>query len=274
MRSTTRRRLALFTAALVVATASAALSAPSAAAAPVLPIDWTVYASTHLAKPGLDVTVPPGAFTGSADLGTGDLSGNLSLPPASISLQLLGAVPAATAQFAIHQVGPVTGHVDLSTLHATATAVFAIDVVTLTPSLPTLTAGNGALESVNLVGDDCTTRTPITVTMEGAVDLVHGSTFSSTFAVPPFTHCKLLTPVLNALIPGDGNTFTATFVPNGSPPPPAPVPPPPEPPLAIRAQADVKLGPVDLPIGPVTTPPIEIPDQDTNLLGWLLTGRR
>jgi hypothetical protein len=70
------------------------------------------------------------------------------------------------------------------------------------------------LPRLNLVGNTCTGSKPVTVTMSGLVSLTGASTFSSTYTVPPFKGCGLLiTPVLNLIIPGSGNTFSATFAP-------------------------------------------------------------
>jgi hypothetical protein len=40
-----------------------------------------------------------------------------------------------------------------------------------------------------------------------------GSSFSGTFTIPRFKDCGLLTPVLNLLLPGSGNTISATATP-------------------------------------------------------------
>ena len=46
------------------------------------------------------------------------------------------------------------------------------------------------------------------------MNLTGSSTFSSSFTIPKFADCGLLiTPVLNLIIPGGGNTFTVTFAP-------------------------------------------------------------
>jgi hypothetical protein len=194
--------------ALLVAGLSAmsAWAAPSALAAPDLTVHWRVDATTHLAKLNMDVQVPRGAFDGVIDLGTGDLTGHLTLPPADVKLQLAGLVPLVDAKFAIEEAQPITGHVDLSRLFVTATAVFNIRILSAKP------LGS----DINLVGDNCKTSAPISVTMEGPVDLAGGSTFTGAYTIPPLETCGLLTPALNLVIPGDGNTFTGTF----SPPPP------------------------------------------------------
>jgi hypothetical protein len=185
----------------VVASASAA-SASTTAADPTLAINWTVNASTHLKKLNLDVTVPQGKFVGSIDLLTGNLTGDLTLPPAQTTISVLG-LPAVTATFVISEAGPITGHVNLQTLQVTSTASFNIRISRATLlGLP-----------INLVGSSCRTSQPVTVTMAGKASLSGSSTFSSTYTIPPLQTCGLATPVLNLLVPGPGNTFTATFAP-------------------------------------------------------------
>jgi hypothetical protein len=184
-----------------------AWASPGAHAAPDLPIHWRVDATTHLATLDRDVVVPRGAFDGSIDLATGNLTGNLTLPPAKVRLDAVpGLLPLADATFAIEQAQPITGHVDLTALTVEATAVFNIRVISVEPvGLP-----------VNLVGNNCKTSKPITVPMAGPVNLAGASTFTGTYTIPPLENCGLPTPALNLLIAGGGNTFTGTF----SPPPP------------------------------------------------------
>jgi hypothetical protein len=178
------------------------IASPAGAADPTLPINWVVKASTHLKKLNQTVVVPPGRFAGSIDLATGDLTGNLTLPPASTEISGAG-IPLAKATFQMTQTKPITGHVNFSTLQVTTTASFNIRVVSVDPlGLP-----------VNLVGDRCTTSKPITLTLGGPVNLAKGSTFSGTYTIPPLMNCGLTTPALNLRTAGPGNTFTATFAP-------------------------------------------------------------
>ena len=65
-------------------------------ASPSVTVTWNVDAQTHLAKLGSDVNVPRGSFSGTIDLATGDLVGNLSLPPAQITLYLGARSPPPT----------------------------------------------------------------------------------------------------------------------------------------------------------------------------------
>jgi hypothetical protein len=65
------------------------------------------------------------------------------------------------------------------------------------------------VERVNLVGDNCRTRSPITIEVSGTVDLANfGLDASGEFEIPRFEGCGLLTPILSALISGPGNTFS------------------------------------------------------------------
>ncbi len=184
-----------------------ALAAPAATAAdPVLPIHWTVNASTHLKSLNMDVVVPPGTFDGQVNLATGALTGNLSLPPAVQTIKLFG-LPIASATFAITQAQPVSGHVDLSDLAhptATVTSSFTFHITRASASL---------LPWWNVVGNSCRGSSPVTVSMTGPVSLTGPSTFAATYTIPKFTGCGWVTPILNLIIPGGGNSFSATFAP-------------------------------------------------------------
>jgi hypothetical protein len=86
--------------------------------------------------------------------------------------------------------------------------VFNIDVTSVRPvGLP-----------ISVTEPGCTTATPITVPMEGEVDIFAGSTFTGTYTIPPFVNCGLLQdPLLTATMSGEGNTFTALFRPRRPP---------------------------------------------------------
>jgi hypothetical protein len=188
---------------LVLATFGLAV-APSAGAADVIvPIKWNINASTHLKNLNLDVTIPTGTFTGSIDITTGAIQGTLSLPPASKTISFIG-IPLATATFAMSAAGPISGHVDLSTLTATVNSSFNFQISSATLSIAPW---------LNLVGNNCHGITPISVSMSGPVSLTGSSTFSSTYTIPKLTGCGLVTPILNLVVPSSGNTFTATFAP-------------------------------------------------------------
>jgi hypothetical protein len=166
------------------------------------PIDYTVHASTTLAKLNETVKVPPGTFKGSLNLDTFVLRGNLTLPPASTTVSLAG-IGLATATFQLKQAKPITGKVNLNALKVTATAVFNVLVTSVKPlGLP-----------VNLVGNSCGTSKPVSVTFSGPFSFSGASKFSGTYTIPPLQNCQLATVALNQVIPGPGNVFSATFAP-------------------------------------------------------------
>ncbi len=213
MDTTARRRIAgvllslTIAAAVAVATVPASAAPQPAAADPMFPFNYSIVATTHIQKLNQTITVPPGTFTGAIDLATGGLTGTITLPPAQFTFKLVGVVPLVTATAQIVPTQPVTGHVDLSTFKVTATSTFNLRI------LKAYAATLPLLPKINLVGSSCTTATPVRVTMSGTAQLGAASTFSGTFTLPPFTTCGLATTGLNLLIPGPGNTFSATATP-------------------------------------------------------------
>jgi hypothetical protein len=183
-------------------TASGRPAARNAAAQPssAFPFDYWVDATTTLKKLNQTVTVPRGEFKGSIDFSTTKLTGTITLPPAKAPFKVAG-LPLATATFKITEVEPVTGNLDLNTLVVTATSVFNIQIVSVSPI---------GLPSVNLVGNSCVTSKPVSVTMSGPFS---SGRFSGTYTIPPLKNCGASTTVLNQVVPGPGNTFTAVVTP-------------------------------------------------------------
>lgn len=183
-------------------TASAKPAAPDAAAQPSssFAFDYWVDATTTLKKLNQTVTVPRGTFKGSIDFSTSKLTGSITLPPAKAPFKVAG-LPLATATFKITEVKPVTGTLNLNTLVVTATSVFNIQIVSVSPV---------GLPSVNLVGNSCVTSKPVSVTMSGPFT---SGMFSGTYTIPPLKNCGAATTALNLVVPGPGNTFTAVVTP-------------------------------------------------------------
>jgi hypothetical protein len=204
MRKHTRTASLVAFLALVMTSLGLVAAPPASAKDIIIPISWNVNASTHIKSVNLDVTVPQGTFTGTIDLNTGVLNGSLSLPPASKTISLFG-LPLATATFAMAPAGPITGTVDFNNNTVSVNASFNFNITSATLSL---------LPKLNLVGNNCHGSSPVTVDMTGAINLSGPNTFSSTYTIPPFAGCGfLVTPLLNLIIPGPGNTFTASFAP-------------------------------------------------------------
>ena len=121
-----------------------------------LAFSYKIKATTHIKKLNQTITPPQGTFKGKIDLTTKKLSGSINLPPATFTSTLAGVVP-LTATARIVQAKPVTGTINLNTFRVTATSTFNLVIVSL----------YAAGVPVNLVGNSCTTATPVSVTMSG-----------------------------------------------------------------------------------------------------------
>ena len=184
-------------------------TAPTASADVIIPIRWEVDVSTHIQSLDMDVTVPTGTFDGQVNLTTGELTGDLDLPPATQTISLFG-IPLASATFAMDAAGPITGQIDPATQTVTVDASFTFAITRASLSF---------LPRLNIIGSRCRGAEPISQTLTGPIDLTGPSTFSSTYTLPRLRDCGLFTPLLNWIIPGGGNTFTATFAPPATPRP-------------------------------------------------------
>lgn len=198
-----RSRIPLLAASVTLALAAATFAATPSGAATTIPIHWKVNASTHIKSLNMDVQIPEGTFDGQVDLATGALTGNLNLPAASKTIRLFG-LPLATVTFAMSQNGPITGHVDLATMTVTVDSSFNFSIPRATASI---------FPWWNIVGNSCRGTQPIDVSMAGPVNLTGSQTFTADYTLPKLQDCGFSTPLLNLIVPGDGNTFTATFAP-------------------------------------------------------------
>lgn len=198
------RNVSRFAAAAVVGLVATTGWSGPAAAEPTIPIDWNVDATSTLAKLGKEVAIPTGTFVGHFDLGTSQLTGDLTLPPATTRLDI-GKLPLANVTMELAQAAPVSGTVDLTTMQARTTASFNVRIPAIRPVFAPW---------LNLVKSSCQTRTPVITSIGGVVDLAAGSTFSGSYELPTFEKCGLgVTAIINQIVPGGGNTMSARFYP-------------------------------------------------------------
>jgi hypothetical protein len=199
--------MVVFAVALFPIALDAHASAAFPAGDPVIAFHYAVDAVTHVKKFDQTIEVTGGTFVGGIDLETADLEGVLSLPTTEFTFTLAGiGLVTATAQIVPTQ--PVTGRVDFSHLPKialTATAVFNIRIIN----------AHATGTNLNLVGDSCTTASPVTVTISANANLDGPTTMAGEFTLPPFQDCGGLvtTTALTLAISGPGNTFTATATP-------------------------------------------------------------
>jgi hypothetical protein len=197
--SRVRRACAAFMGLAALSMASVTL-APSASADPDLPLDLPSTATIHLKKLGLD-TEGTGRFVGSVDLATGELTGNLTMNATETNVDLLG-IRAATIGVEVAPAQPIAGTINLQTFAVQATASFNIKVLYVRPL---------GIKWLNLVGNRCTTKTPVSIVVSGVANPANFAvTLSGEFEIPKFKDCGLTTPILDLLVSGPGNTFTSS----------------------------------------------------------------
>ena len=199
-----KRRLAGLAVVVAAAGTALGLGASTAVADTTLSLSYPVTGSTYIAAPNATVDLGPGTLASTVDLTAGTLTGSLTLPPATGSFTELGLVPVtATTEFI--QQGQTAGTINLTTGAVTATSEITIRITSLTvagiPVPP---------------GPFCQTVVPaeITVTSQPGWSPFKGGTLAGSYTVPLFNNCGLLnveTPVINATLPGPGNTISLTL---------------------------------------------------------------
>lgn len=194
----TLRRTAIAAAATGAATALVVGVAPSASAG-TADVGWDANVTTTVKKLNQQITFPQNRFRASISLPSGVITGNLALPDATSTLKL-GSLPLAKVTLAAVSTKPVAGR--LNGRDITATQEFTIHIKKIQPlGLP-----------FNLVGNNCKTVTPVTAKLSGTLKgLVDPYTLTGTYTIPKFANCGLSTPLINLLIPGEGNTMKADF---------------------------------------------------------------
>jgi hypothetical protein len=198
------RRVAVLLGVTAAALTASVVGVPGAEADPDIPIHQNVAAQTTLKKLNQQLD-SVGTFDGVVDLGDSTLVGDLAFEPSEGSLDILG-LEAATVGVAIQPIGQAQGTVDLATSTVQLNSSFNIRILYIRPL---------GVEGINLVGNNCITSAPVELSTTGTLDLATLTvTLAGEFEIPKLKNCGLfVTPVLNLVVPGPGNTFTAVATP-------------------------------------------------------------
>lgn len=192
-----QRNLSRAVLALLAAAGFTVATTGPASAAPVR-LDYPLTGTTHLAGTDSDLELGPGKLETTVDLSTGALTANTKLPPATGSFKTLDLIPAtATTEFI--ETEPTTGTISNATGEVNTVSKLTLRITELkVAGLPIW------------VGSHCQTEVPaeIALTSEPGFNPLKGGTLSGTYTIPDFEHCLLATPVINAIIPGEGNTIS------------------------------------------------------------------
>lgn len=196
------RKASVLLAAAVAAAAVGTTGSP-ASAATTLSATYPITGSSHINSTDSELPLGPGSLHAIADLDTGAVTAEVSLPPATGSFKELGIIP-VTATVELTESEPTTGTLDLDTGGMQATSHITLRLTRLT------IAGLPAP-----VGNHCETVRPaeIPLASEDGFSVLQGGTVSGTYTIPPFDHCLLNTALINLTIPGAGNTLTLALGP-------------------------------------------------------------
>jgi hypothetical protein len=190
--------IAAATGLLALAVAAPAASAATPQADPTLNATYAVNGSTTIKSTNSTMTLGPGTLTAALDVKTLAFTSNLTLPAATGSFTELGFVPVtATTEFI--QDGAIAGNDVNGGITATANIIIKLTKVTVA-GIPVP------------VGNSCqTSPAQINLTSGKGFNVLLGGPVSGTFTIPNFANCGFSTPILNAVIPGAGNTINLTL---------------------------------------------------------------
>jgi hypothetical protein len=179
----------------VPATASAAGMGPV-----VLTVAYDASGTSTVAKTNSTVQLGPATLTTGLDA-QGNFTGSLPLPPTTTSFNALGLLP-TKATITFIPAGPLTGALSAHpNVMITSTATYYLQLSDVT------VAGLPAF-----VGDHCQTSQPVSIpanTPAGQTfNLTTGGTLTGTYTIGEFDDCGLITPLINLLVPGPGNTVS------------------------------------------------------------------
>jgi hypothetical protein len=169
-----------------------------ASAATLVHAKYKASGSTYLKTPNFTLALGPGTLSATLNAATGKLKANLSQPNATGSFKQLGIIPVTATTHLIND-GPTTGKVNLKTGSIKTTSKITMRIVSLT------VAGIGIP-----VGSSCETSSPVVVPLasQPKFNILAGGKLAGTYTIPSFSNCGLATVLINATIPGAGNTIT------------------------------------------------------------------
>lgn len=181
--------------AAVAATAAMAL-APSAAYAVDLSAQYDVSGTSHVAKTNSDIKILPTTLSTTVDMDTGAITGSMPIPSTTTEFKAIGFLPIkATVNF--EEAAPLTGQLGRARVDTTASYYLRLSNVSI-----------GGIPA--FVGPWCRTADPVVIPASTPTgerfDLTTGGHLTGTFTIGNFQNCLLNTLLINAMVPGSGNT--------------------------------------------------------------------
>ena len=201
LRSVRARRAGVSCAAALVA-GGLLMAVPGAASAVThVHAKYNVTGSTFVKAPNFTLPLGPGTLAADLNPSTGNLKATLTLPDATGSFLQFGVIPVTATTRFIND-GPTTGKLNLNTGAVTTTSKITLQIASL------------SVAGVNVpVGDSCETSLPVVVTVKSqkGFNVLKGGNLAGSYAIGKFQDCRLATLLINATIPGSGNTIRLTL---------------------------------------------------------------
>ncbi|HEY3903925.1 MAG TPA: hypothetical protein VGM14_08495 [Streptosporangiaceae bacterium] len=195
-----RRAATAGAAAASVAAVAAALTitAGPASAATKVHASYKVTGSTFLKGPNFSLPLGPGTLASVLNAANGNLTAVLTMPDATGSFKQDGLIPVTATTRFIND-GKTTGKLNLNTGAVATTSKITLQITQLIVSgLPVP------------VGKSCETAQPVVVQLKSqkGFNVLKGGNVAGVYTIGKFQHCGLATLLINATIPGAGNTIS------------------------------------------------------------------
>lgn len=172
----------------------------SAVAANEVYVDYDFNGTTHIVKPGADVTLGP-AVMYSAVSEDGTFVGEMTLPGTRTEFKIAGFIP-------------VTANVDFIPTQPTTGQLIRVGRYRTIATTSTYQVRLSNIKAVGLplfAGSSCRTTNPVVInasTPDGEYfTIADGGRLTGTYSIGNFQNCGLNTWLINQLIPASGNTI-------------------------------------------------------------------
>ncbi|MDQ7805995.1 hypothetical protein Q5425_19820 [Amycolatopsis sp. A133] len=171
----------------------AGFAGAAGAAGPPVYSKYAVHGTTHIAKPDAGLDLGPGQFDMYTLIGSYTFYGTITLPPVRITRPVPG-------------VGKVSGTVTFGPGRAEGSVSGGFSGSATWPVTLSDVRVNGAAYDV---GAGCGTAEPLTTELTSDDFAAgKGGRLESTYTIGAFENCGSATPLINAFVPGPGNTLT------------------------------------------------------------------
>jgi len=201
LRSVRARRAAVTGAATLMAGGLLMAMPGAASAATHVHAKYKVTGSTFIKAPNFRLPLGPGTLAVDLNPSNGNLKANLTLPAATGSFLQFGVIPVTATTRFIND-GTTTGKLNLNTGAVTTTSKITLRIVRL------------SVAGINVpVGDSCQTSSSVVVTVKSqkGFNVLKGGNLAGSYTIGRFQDCGLATLLINATIPGSGNTIRLTL---------------------------------------------------------------